>query len=104
MLFRNNSIIQTADFITWAKYVKEQSLNGIPESSFTVGFRFTDHKYLVAEEKRIARESAQTAAREGRSEPASAELRLVVLMNVDTGKRIGIYTNNWDKPAYMIAL
>ncbi len=99
-----NHLSERADFITWAKYVKEQYLDGIPESSFTAGFSFTDHKYLVAEEKRIARESAGTATKEGRSEPASAELRLVVLMNVDTGKRIGIYTSNWDKPAYMIAL
>jgi hypothetical protein len=99
-----NELSQTADFITWARYIKEKHLNSIPESSFTAGFRFTDHKYLVAEEKKIARESAQTAAREGRSKPATAELRLVVLMNADTGKRVGIYTSNWDRPAYMIAL
>jgi hypothetical protein len=46
----------------------------------------------------------QTAKKDGRSEPASIELRTVVLKNVDTGKRIAIYTNNRSKPLHDIAL
>jgi len=94
---------KTAEFVTWAKYVGEKSLAGIPDSAFTVGMRFTDHKYLIAEQTRT--ESVQTAKREGRLEPTSIELRMVVLENVETGKRIAIYTNinNKDKPLSDIA-
>nr|MBL0731757.1 hypothetical protein [Desulfobacterales bacterium] len=31
-----------AEFVTWAKYVGEKNLAGIPDSAFTVGMRFTD--------------------------------------------------------------
>lgn len=92
-----------AEFVTWAKYVGEKSLAGIPDSAFTVGMRFTDHKYLVAEQIRTVKESVQTAKREGRSEPTSIELRMVVLENIETGKRIAIYTNNKEKPLSDIA-
>jgi len=94
---------QIAEFVTWAKYVGEKSLSGIPDSAFTVGMRFTDHKYLVAEQTRTVKESVQTAKREGRPEPTSIELRMVVLENTETGKRIAIYTNNKDKPLSDIA-
>ena len=94
---------QIAEFVTWAKYVGEKSLTGIPDSAFTVGMRFTDHKYLVAEQIRTVKESVQTAKREGRPEPTSIELRMVVLENIETGKRIAIYTNNEEKPLSDIA-
>ena len=92
-----------ADFVTWAKYVGEKNLAGIPDSAFTVGMRFADHKYLMAEQTRTVKESLQTAKREGRAEPTSIELRMVVLENIETGKRIAIYTNNKDKPLSDIA-
>ncbi len=88
---------KTAEFVTWAKYVGKKSLADIPDSAFTVGMRFTDHKYLIAEQARTVKESVQTAKREGRSEPTSIELRMVVLENIETGKRIAIYTNNKEK-------
>ena len=94
---------KTAEFVTWAKYVGEKSLAGIPDSAFTVGMQFTDHKYLIAEQIRTVKESVQTAKREGRSEPTSIELRMVVLENIETGKRIAIYTNNKEKPLSDIA-
>jgi len=93
-----------ADFVTWSKYVGDKALAGIPESAFTVGISFSDHKYEVAQEIRTVKESAQSAKKDGRSEPASIELRMVVLKNVETGKRIAIYTNNRTKPLYRIAL
>ncbi len=92
-----------AEFVTWAKYVGKKSLADIPDSAFTVGMRFTDHKYLIAEQTRTVKESVQTAKREGRSEPTSIELRMVVLENIETGKRIAIYTNNKEKPLSDIA-
>jgi len=58
---------------------------------------------LVSEERCVVSESAQTAKKDGRETPASIELRLVVLKDADTGKRLGIYTNNMAKPAYDIA-
>ncbi|MBW1854445.1 MAG: helix-turn-helix domain-containing protein [Deltaproteobacteria bacterium] len=94
---------KTAEFVTWAKYVGKKSLADIPDSAFTVGMRFTDHKYLIAEQTRAVKESVQTAKREGRSEPTSIELRMVVLENIETGKRIAIYTNNKKKPLSDIA-
>ena len=94
---------KTADFVTWAKYVGSTSLARIPDSSFSVGIYFKDKKYLVAEEVRTVNESVQSAKKEGRSKPTSIGLRLVVLENIETGKRVGIYTNNKDKPLYDIA-
>lgn len=94
---------ETADFVSWAKYVGDKALARIPDSSFTVGMWFTDHKYLVAEEIRTVKESVQTASQEGRSEPTCIKLRMVVLENIETGKRVGIFTNNTDKPLYDIA-
>lgn len=92
-----------ADFVTWAKYLSEKSLNSIPDESFTVCVRAGDNHFLVSEERHVVSESAQTAKREGRETPISMELRLVILKDADTGKRIGIYTNNTAKPAYDIA-
>ncbi len=94
---------QIADFVTWAKYVGDKALGKIPESSFCVGMKFKKHKYEVAEQIRTVKESVQTAKNEGRSELAAIEVRMVVLKNVDTGKRIAIYTNNKSKPLYDIA-
>jgi hypothetical protein len=48
-------------------------------------------------------ESIQTARKEGRDRPIKIPLRLVVIENIDTGERMGIYTNNKDKPASYIA-
>lgn len=92
-----------ADFVTWAKYVGDKALAGIPESAFSVGVKFRKHKYEVAEQSRMVKESVQTAKSEGRSEPVSIELRMVVLKNVETGKRIAIFTNNRNKPLFDIA-
>jgi len=94
---------QIADFVTWAKYVGDKALGKIPESSFCVGMKFKKHKYEVAEQIRTVKESVQTAKNEGRSELAAIEVRMVVLKNVDTGKRVAIYTNNKSKPLYDIA-
>jgi hypothetical protein len=94
---------QVADFVTWAKYVGAKALADIPDSYFTVGMHFKNHKYLVAEQTRMVSESIQTAKKEGRTEPTSIELRMVVLEKVETGKRVAIYTNNKDKPLSDIA-
>jgi hypothetical protein len=94
---------RTADFVTWAKYVSDKSLECIPDESFTMGIRFQDKNFLLAEEMRTVSESAQTAKKDGRSKPTSTRLRLVVLKNADTGRRIGIYTNNTAKPCCDIA-
>jgi hypothetical protein len=92
-----------ADFVTWSKYVGDKVLDEVPEEAFTVGIGFAGGRYLVAEQPHTARESLQTAQKEGRSTPASMELRLVVLQDLATGKRLGIYTNNSTRPAYDIA-
>lgn len=94
---------ECADFVTWAKYVGDKTLAGIQRSSFQVGIWLNGKKYLVYEESRQVSESAQTARKDGRDKPASVMLRMVVLENVDTKKRVAIYTNNIDKPLWDIA-
>lgn len=94
---------QTADFVTWAKYLSEKSLNRIPEQSFSVGVFCGDNRFMVAEEKRNVAESIQTASNDGRKTPSSLDVRLVVLKDVDTGRRLGVFTNNTTKPAHDIA-
>lgn len=94
---------QTTDFVTWGKYVTDKSLAAIPEESFTAGLAFQDDKYLVAEELRTVSESIQTAQKEGRSHATSLELRLVILQDLQTGRRLGIYTSNTSRPASDIA-
>jgi hypothetical protein len=94
---------QTADFVTWAKYLSEKSLNSIPDQSFSVGVFCGDNRFMVAEEKRTVAESIQTASNDGRKTPSSLDVRLVVLKDVDTGKRLGVFTNNTTKPAHDIA-
>jgi hypothetical protein len=92
-----------ADFVTWAKYVTEESLLAVPDEAFTMGVNLRDTRFLVAEERRQVAESAQTARKEGRQTPTSMELRLVVLKDVNTGKRLGLFTNNTHQPAGTIA-
>jgi len=94
---------EKADFVTWAKYIADKSLARISEDAFRVGIFFNDKRYLVAEELRTVKETIQTAKKDGRNIPASMTLRLVVIKDVETGKRIGIYTNNTSKPLYDIA-
>ena len=90
---------EKADFVTWAKYVGDKSLGRFHDDSFHTGLFFADKRYLVAEELRTVTESIQTARKEGRKIPVSVQLRLVVLKNVATGDRLGIYTSDTEKPA-----
>jgi len=92
-----------ADFVTWAKYLKNSQLDRIEEDSFTACLFLNKKRYLVYEEWREVAESIQTAKKENREQPANIKLRLVVIHNIKTGKRIGIYTNNKDKSASDIA-
>jgi len=94
---------QEADFVTWAKHISDQSLEKIPNESFVVGLRHGDKKFLIAEERRTVSESIQTAKKDGREVAATMNLRLVVLKDVNTGRRIGIYTNNFSRHAVDIA-
>jgi len=94
---------QIAEFVTWAKYLSEKSLKSIPEDSFCVGVFCGDNRFMVAEEKRTVTESIQAALNDGRKTPSSLEVRLVVLKNAETGKHLGVYTNNKSKSAHDIA-
>ncbi len=98
-----HEINKKADFVTWAKYVSDKSLKQIPDEAFTVGIFWQGKKYLVAEKIRTVTESLQSAKKAGYLEAISFELRMVVLHNVETGKRIGIFTNNRQKPLNDIA-
>jgi len=92
-----------ADFVTWAKYLSDQQLAQISEDCFKSGLALNNKRYLVAEQMREVSESIQTARKEGRDRPLTMPLRLVVLENIDTGERMGVYSNNKDKPASYLA-
>jgi hypothetical protein len=94
---------EKADFVTWAKYLSDKQLDQISDESFIHGLPINDKRYLVAEQFREVSESIQTANKEGRDRAITIPLRLVVIENIDTGKRMGIYTNNKDKSAADIA-
>ncbi|MEA3361166.1 MAG: hypothetical protein U9R17_17405 [Thermodesulfobacteriota bacterium] len=94
---------ERAGFVTWAKYLADKSLARIPDESFSVGIFFKDKRYLVAEEFRMVKETIQTARKDGRNTSSSMTLRMVVIKNIETGKRVGIYTNNTSRPFYDIA-
>jgi len=94
---------ERADFVTWAKYLADKSLAHIPDKSFSVGIFFKDKRYLVAEEFRMVKETIQTARKDGRNTSSSMTLRMVVIKDIETGKRVGIYTNNTSRPFYDIA-
>ena len=98
-----STLNEKADFVTWAKHLTEKSLTDIPDDKFSVGVYSGENHFLVAEEMRMVSESVQTAKRGGRETPTRIELRLVVLKDADTGKRLGIFTNNVTKPLYDIA-
>ncbi len=92
-----------ADFVTWAKYLSDKQLDQISEDCFKSGLSLNNKRYLVAEQMRDVSESIQTARKEGRDRPITMPLRLVVIENIDTGERMGVYSNNKDKPASYLA-
>lgn len=98
-----SELSEKADFVTWAKYITDKQLNAIDDDSFNQCLVFGKKRYLVSQQQRIVSESLQTAKKDGRSKPVQLKLRLVVLQDMQTAKRIGIYTNNQVKSAGDIA-
>lgn len=98
-----SEIDEKADFVTWAKYLTDKQLARINDDDFKECLALNKKKYLIAEQRKDVSESLQTAKSNGRDKPAKIQLRLVTIENIDTGKRIGIYTNNFIKPASSIA-
>lgn len=94
---------QKADFVTWAKYLDNKQLARLDEEDFTEGLLLNNKSYLVSEQIREVSEAAQTAKKEGRDQPIKILLRLVVIEDVDSKRRLGIYTNNKEKRASDIA-
>ncbi len=93
-----------ADFVTWSKYANEEKYKHLCEEDGFDSCLFIEGKQLlITEDSRLARESKATAQKGGRSEATSMKLRLVILRDKKTNRHIGIYTNNWTKPAYEIA-
>lgn len=98
-----SELIVKADFVTWAKYITDKQLGAIDDDSFTQCIAFGKKRYLVSDQQRVASESIQTAKKDGRSKPIQLELRLIVLQDLKSGKRLGIYTSNKVKSAGDIA-
>ncbi len=94
---------EKADFVTWAKYMTDKQLARVNDDDFKECLSLNNKRYLVAEQLQDVSESLQTAKNNGRDKPSKIQLRLVIIENIDTNKRIGIYTNNNNKPASSIA-
>ncbi|KPA18568.1 hypothetical protein MHK_001230, partial [Candidatus Magnetomorum sp. HK-1] len=95
---------EIADFVSWAKHVGDKKLEEIAEESFTGEVKWEKKKYKVAELDRKVSESSQTAQKDGRAQTSSIDLRMVVIQEESTGKRIAIYTNNRTKEKEDIAI
>lgn len=91
---------EKADFITWAKYLDSTQLQDI---EYTCCVRFNGKRYLVGEKTKVIKEAISTAQKEGRTECAQIEVRVVVFKEIDKGKPIAIYTSHTKKPAGDIA-
>ncbi len=98
-----SELSEKADFITWSKYVAESTLRALPTEAFRMGIEANGSRYLVAQERRSVREALSTARKEGRESPTEMELRLVVIEDVETSDRVGIYTNDTTRCAGDIA-
>jgi transposase len=91
-----SKLIEKADFITWAKYLKQKELEDIEYSSC---LKFKDKKYLIGEKQKLIRESLSTAQKEGRETIVSLEVRMVVFKELTSDTPVAIYTSNREKPA-----
>jgi hypothetical protein len=95
-----SQLIAKADFVTWAKYLKKQELEDLEYISC---LKFKDKKYLIAEKKKLIRESISTAQKEGRKEPASLQVRMVVFKELNNATPTAIYTSDPKNSAGDIA-
>jgi transposase len=95
-----SQLINKADFVTWAKYLKKEELE---ELEYTCCVKFNEKKYLIAEKQKVIREAVSTAQKEGRQTPASLEVRMVVFKELDEGIPVAIYTSDQKKPSGDIA-
>ena len=89
-----------ADFITWARYVKKDELKDL---EYTSCLMFNGKRYLIAKKTKLIRESISTAAKEGRTEATSTEVRMLVFKKLDKNRPVAIYTSNHEKSAPDIA-
>ncbi|WP_291321889.1 putative transposase [Desulfonatronospira sp.] len=94
---------KTADFVTWSKYVSKDKLQDMADELFTCCLLHKDKQLLIAEQTRTIKESAATAKKDGRDEPATMTLRMVIMRDQKTGENVSILTNNWTRPAWDIA-
>jgi transposase len=94
---------KTADFVTWAKYVGDEKLQDIKEEEFSCCLVHQGKQLCIAEQSRTINESATSARKDGRDEPATMTVRMVIMRNQRTGDSVAVFTNNWTKPAYDIA-
>jgi hypothetical protein len=98
-----SELAKKADFVTWAKYLSDKQLDAISEDRFNQCLAFGEKKYLIADQQRTVTESIQTAKRDGRTQATQMQLRLVVIADMASETRIGIYSNNNQKSAGDIA-
>ncbi|MDZ7758869.1 MAG: hypothetical protein U5L00_01240 [Desulfovermiculus sp.] len=95
-----NELDQQADFVTWAKHLPEKAMTELPGF---IPMCIAEEEIEIAETSRTIRETTQTAKNDGRNEPSSMQVRLVAIKFQKSGKYMGIYTNNTEKPVHEIA-
>jgi transposase len=87
---------EKADFVTWAKYLKQDELDGL---QYLCCLKFKDQRYLIAEKQKMIRESISTAQKEGRQTAASLAVRMVVFKELEGNNPVAIYTSDQQRPA-----
>ena len=95
--------IHAPPFVTCSKYVNKARLQDMGDEHFTCCLLHQDKQLHIAEQELTIKESAATASKDGRHEPATMTVRMVVMRDQKTGENVSILTNNWTKPAWDIA-
>lgn len=103
-LFERINQFQTVTFITWAKYVSQETLNGFAEADFTsfsVTLATENIEYKLYDTVQTIKEG-RTPHNQGR--PLKAlKVRMIVLWRVATNKKSAIYTNDFTAPKEQLA-
>jgi hypothetical protein len=103
-LFETIITFKTVTFITWAKYVAQETLNAFPEDdfeNFTVTLDTEHIEYKLYETFKVIKEG-RTPHNRGRP-LKQLKVRMIVLWRVATNKKSAIYTNDFESSKEQLA-
>jgi hypothetical protein len=103
-LFETINHYHTVTFITWAKYISEETLNKIPVDEyqdFSVTIAKEQVKYKLYDMTSTIKEG-RTKANQGRK-LKTLTVRMIVLWRLATDKKTALYTNDFHSPSEQLA-